>query len=82
MNRRPSRWFWIETGLAALSAVLLVLTLAVPDWIEAVFHVDPDRHSGSLEAAIVAAFAATTVVSSVLARREWRRPAAGISNSS
>jgi hypothetical protein len=66
--------------LAALSAALLVLTLLVPDWIEALFHFDPDRHSGSLEAAIVAALALTTVVSSILARREWRRPAASVSN--
>jgi hypothetical protein len=73
MNRRPRRQFWIETGLAALSAALLVLTLLLPDWIEALFHFDPDRHSGSLEAAIVGGLAVTTVVSSILARREWRR---------
>jgi uncharacterized membrane protein YcjF (UPF0283 family) len=75
MNRRPRGWFWIETALAMLSAVLFVLTLFVPDWIEAVFRIDPDAQTGSLETAIVSALAVTTFVSSVLARREWRRPA-------
>ena len=81
MNRRPSRVLWIETGLAALSAFLFVLTLFVPDWIEAVFRVDPDQHSGSLEVAIVAALAVLTVASSMLARREWRLSAARTSGS-
>ena len=81
MNRRPSRAFWIETGLAALSAFLFVLTLFVPDWIEAVFRVDPDQHSGSLEVAIVAALAVSTLASSVLARREWRLAALSASRS-
>jgi membrane protein implicated in regulation of membrane protease activity len=77
MNRRPWRWFWIETALAMLSALLLVATLFVPDWIEAVFRINPDAQSGSLEVAIVTALAVTTFVSSVLAHREWRRPGAG-----
>ncbi len=79
MNRRPWRRFWIETALAVLSAVLFLLTLFVPDWIEAVFRVHPDAQSGSLETTIVTALAVTTFVSSVLAHREWRRPALGAS---
>jgi hypothetical protein len=79
MNQRPRRRFWVEAGLGALSAGLFVLTLFVPDWIEAVFRVDPDQHSGSLEWAIVAVLLSMTVVSSLLARREWRRPAVGLS---
>ncbi len=78
---RPWRgWrFSIEAGFAALSATLGVLTLFVPDWIEAVFRVDPDQHSGSLEWLITAALLATTVVSILLARREWRRMAPSLS---
>jgi hypothetical protein len=53
MRQWPRRRFWIETGLGALSALLFVLTLFVPDWIEAVSRVDPDRHSGSLELAMM-----------------------------
>jgi hypothetical protein len=71
---RPRSRFWIETGLGALSAVLFTLTLVVPDWIEAVFRIDPDRRNGSLEVAIVATLALTTLVSSVLVHRQLRRP--------
>ena len=75
MRRGPTRRFWVEAAVGALSAVLLVLTMFVPDWIEVTFRVDPDQHSGSLEWAISAALLGTTLVSSLLARREWRRPA-------
>ena len=79
MRPWPRRRFWIEAGLAALSAILFVLTLSVPDWIEAVFGVDPDRGSGSLEWVFVAGFVLTTALFSLLARREWRGPAPGLS---
>jgi hypothetical protein len=65
--------FWIETGLGAVTAFLAILTLISKDWIEAVFHVDPDAGSGSLEWSIVAVCAALTVTFAVLAGREWRR---------
>ena len=64
--------FWVEACLAALTGVMLAVTLVWRDWIEAVFHVDPDRHSGSLEWAIVGALCALTVVLGLLARSEWR----------
>jgi hypothetical protein len=79
MRRVPRRRFWVEAAVGGLSVVLLVLTIFVPDWIEATFRVDPDQHSGSLEWAISAALLGTTLVSSLLARREWRRPALGYS---
>ena len=79
MRQRPRRRYWIEVGLGTLSGILFVLTLMVPDWIEAVVRVDPDQHSGSLERVIVAVLAVTTVVSSLLARREWRRLALDVS---
>jgi hypothetical protein len=46
--------FWFESVFALVSAILSVVTLVVPDWIEAVFNVDPDHHSGALEWAIAA----------------------------
>ena len=67
--------FWCESVLGAAAALLAVLTLAWPDWIEGVFGVDPDNHNGSLEWAIVIALAAAAVVCGVLARREWQRAA-------
>jgi hypothetical protein len=47
----------LELAAASLLAALAVLTIAVPDWIEAVFHVEPDGGSGLVEVAIVLAFA-------------------------
>jgi hypothetical protein len=75
---RPARQrrgrFWLEVVLGLACAVLSVATLVTPDWIEAVFHVDPDRHSGTLEWSIDAALLAAAVTAGALARREARRP--------
>jgi hypothetical protein len=48
--------------------------MLLPDWIEGVFHTDPDQHSGVVEWAIACSLLAATVVFSLRARREWRRP--------
>jgi hypothetical protein len=70
---RPRRGrFWVETALGLACAVLLAVTLVVPGWIEAIFHVDPDRHSGTLEWSVDAALFAAAVVAGALARRESR----------
>jgi hypothetical protein len=53
MRRHLTPIFWIEAILAAANALLLVLTLVWEDWIEIVFGIDPDNHSGSLEWLIV-----------------------------
>ena len=68
--------FWWEFALASLSAGLGALTLVTREWIEAVFGVDPDRGSGSLEWLIVATAAAVALTFAVAARVEWRRAAA------
>ena len=65
--------FLIETALAAVSGILGVLTLVTPDWIELVFHVEPDQGSGALEWAVVAALASAGILFGGLARAEWRR---------
>ena len=62
----------VDAVLASLSAFLLMLTLVLPDWIEVVFHVDPDGGSGELEWLIAGAFALGTVGFGLAARREWR----------
>ena len=77
LNARPRRRFWIEAGLGAFSGVLCVLTLLVPDWIEAVFRVNPDRHSGAIEWAIAAGLLVAAVGVGLQARREWRSFAVG-----
>lgn len=66
--------FWVEAVLAGVSGFLFVLTLVWRDWIETVFRVDPDHHSGSLEWAIVAVLLVVTLVAMLLARAERKRP--------
>jgi hypothetical protein len=68
--------FWLEAAAAIVSLVILLLTLVAPNWIEFVFGIDPDHHSGSLEWLIVAASAAVTISSAALARHELRAASA------
>lgn len=65
--------FWAETILAALSALLLTVTLVSNVWIELVFHVDPDGGNGSVEKLILGALLLFTLVLIGLASVEWRR---------
>jgi hypothetical protein len=74
--------FWLDAILGVISAALLLLSLLMPDWIEAVFGIEPDEGNGSLEWAIAGALLAGTIAASALARIEWRRPVAGRSHGS
>jgi hypothetical protein len=73
MKQQLKPLFWVETVLALVNVVLLVMTLVWNDWIEIVFKVDPDAGSGALEWGIVAVTLLLTLVFLVLARNEWRR---------
>lgn len=64
--------FRIEVGGIIVSTVLLVLTLVRRAWIEAVFGIDPDQHSGVLEELVVVVSVIITVTLILLARREWQ----------
>ena len=75
MSEQLRRRYWVETGMALVSSVVLLLTVLWKDWIEIVFRVDPDQSSGSLERLIVLVSLAITVTTVALARREWRRAA-------
>jgi hypothetical protein len=68
--------FFTETVLAVLTGVLGLVTAIWRDWIEIVFGVEPDQGSGALEWGLVAALFAVSAVCGLLARAEWRRPAA------
>jgi len=70
--------FWAETVLGTLTFLTFALTLVSRDWIEVVFRVDPDQHSGSLEWLIVGVLAVISATLFVLARMEWRRAAAAL----
>ncbi|RVU23065.1 ABC transporter permease [Streptomyces antnestii] len=63
----------IESVAAGLCGLLFLVTLIWPNWIEAVFGVDPDQHSGALEWTVVAVALCATLTFSLLARGEFRR---------
>ena len=65
--------FWVEAGLAALCALLAILTLFTRDWIEALTGFDPDNHNGLFEWMIVVALALVCILLSIAARADWRR---------
>lgn len=67
------RRFWLETGLAIITGILFVITLIRNDWIEIVFHVDPDNNNGTFEWLIVGVLLVVTITLFILASYEWRR---------
>ena len=73
MNHYASLRARLETLLAILAASLFVLSLITRDWIEVIFRVDPDRHSGSVEWTLAASCAVVALASGFLARRDWKR---------
>jgi hypothetical protein len=73
MTNYSRQRFWLEIVMATATGVLFVLTLVWRNWMETVFKVDPDHHSGSLERWIVVGLLAVTLVLSALARNEWRK---------
>lgn len=73
MPRTLRRRFWFESILAAVSTVFFLFTLCSRNWVEIVFHADPDASTGAFEWMLVAFTATIAVVSFLLARWEWRR---------
>lgn len=73
MKRTLRKRFWLESLLAIAGGALAILTLIWRDWIEILFGIDPDNHSGSLEWLIVAALLAASSASTIFALYEWRR---------
>lgn len=75
MQRTMRRRYWAELVGALVSAALGVITVLSAEWIEVVFHVDPDGGDGTLEWLIVGIAATASLACGVLARVEWRRSA-------
>jgi hypothetical protein len=69
----PKTRMMIELVLAAVGAVLTVVTLVWPTWIETLFGESPDGGDGSAERLFALGWLAATVLFTVLARRDWRR---------
>jgi tetrahydromethanopterin S-methyltransferase subunit E len=67
-------WFYAESILGTLTGILFIVTLFSRDWIETIFHIDPDQGQGWVEWLIVVALALVTVGLGALARAEWSRP--------
>ena len=59
----------VEFALAAVFVLLAILTAVNPQWIEAVFGIDPDGGSGGLEWVTVVAFGALALVAAGLGTR-------------
>jgi hypothetical protein len=64
--------FWMETSLALVTLFLAVITTLWQNWIEIVFHVDPDHGNGSFERWVVGVAAGLCLASLLLAHREWK----------
>jgi hypothetical protein len=62
----------IEFALAFVSASLLALTLAWPEWIEGIFGFEPDGGSGAAEWAIALGLLLVTATLFALGRRDRR----------
>lgn len=79
MRRNIRRLFWIETGLAAISGLLALITPVFPGWIELVSGWDPDQYDGSFERLIIIGLFVTAVALAVAAVFELQRSAAQVS---
>jgi hypothetical protein len=64
---------WLESTIAAVGGLLVILTLIWPDWIESVFGWSPDHGDGTVEWLIVAGLTGFTIACGLLARMSWRR---------
>ena len=65
--------FAVEVVAAVVALALAIVTLFVPEWIEAVFRLSPDEGGGTLEWFVVFALAAISIGLTFAARRQWRR---------
>jgi hypothetical protein len=73
MTKRQQYRFRLELVVSVLAGVLAVLTAIWHNWIEEVFHVDPDAGSGALEWVIVLALALIALSLGAHARKSYVR---------
>ncbi len=70
MKFKPRKRYWLECASALCSGTLFLLTLLWPDWIEAIFGIEPDSRGGWLEMALAVSSLAATLIAASLARIE------------
>lgn len=73
MRRNLGPGFLFKVVISSANGVLFAATVAWPQWIEFLFHVDPDHGSGQLEWLILLVSFAVSLWTAVLARRDWRQ---------
>jgi hypothetical protein len=71
-NPLPQK-FWVETAMGLFSAVLLAITVLVPEWFERLFDSTPDAGDGSTEWRLALSLAAISVVLFGFAGRTWKK---------
>ena len=69
----PTRATFVQTIAAIMFAALTLVTIVTPQWIEEVFHIDPDAGSGVLEWLMVLAAGLGALSCAGFAIRGWRR---------
>jgi hypothetical protein len=72
MEQQSVRRTWIAGVLTAVLAGATIATVIVPDWVEVLFGVGPDRGSGALEWALVLALVTLTAASALVTGHQWR----------
>ena len=78
MSARRRTRIRVESAIALLAAFLGVLTVVWKDWIEAVFRVDPDGHSGAAEVGVVLGLFALALLLGAVAGFERQRARAQV----
>ena len=72
----------MKTILAIITVAIGLLTVAWPDWLEALFETSPDASSGALEAVIATVMLLVSVLFALSARRDFRQRRVALSDRS
>jgi hypothetical protein len=78
MSLMRKRLIAVEAVLASFAGLLAIVSVFWRDWIEILFHWDPDHHNGSAELLTMVSLAALCLLLGSAARWQtlrWRRAA-------